>query len=197
MTYLTVEVPGEFTRATAFADIETRKVPTGGYVMANGEILKNRWQAFAVGLAKYGQIYLLADDNEGKLLTMTAACLNPKSSVTYSATRQFDEMILKGRFTNARRAHEPVSFYPSLPGVDRLVWRCLKPGAPEPRGADVASRDVPEAWRRGLRTVVLIHLLRDVAELILLGGDPDAACAGWCRRVLADREFAAAQLRSC
>jgi hypothetical protein len=98
-------------------------------------------------------------------------------------------MVLRGRFTNARRAHLPEPTWPAMPGAERANWRNvgpLKSGAE--RLPDVESRDVPQAPM----PLVLIHLLRDVADLILVAGDPDAECAVWCRRVLGEPGYAEA-----
>jgi hypothetical protein len=179
-------VPGTFRRDVAYLDIETLKVPIVGYVMANGEPLRNRWQAFWVGVAVNGSIRLvkrttLSDEtylNEVRLAMSTAP------QVVYSATRQFDEMILKGRFTNARRAHAEKSFYHPLPGAENLDWKCMPPHHVPRAADDLPGRDVPAAWGRGDESSIRTHLLRDVAELVLLYGEPDDVCASWCRKML-------------
>jgi hypothetical protein len=101
-------------------------------------------------------------------------------------------MVLRGRFTNARRAHEPVAFYPALPGAGSLRWR--NAGGPRSghhplagiRAADIPSIDVPRGYGDGRYELVLIHLLRDVAELIASYAEPDSECREWCLRVLSD-----------
>jgi hypothetical protein len=159
--------------------------------MKNGELLKQRWQAFLVGMARDGKIVLVDDQPEAMLLMRARYHLNAHQPVVYSATREFDEMILKGRFTNARRAHEDHPFYPAMPGANTLVWDNRKPGKHRPRGADVTSRHIPGVWADGHRVPVLVHLLRDVAELILDYGKPDKLCRVWCDAVLASFGFAA------
>lgn len=198
---IAIRVPGEFDGANAFLDLETAKVPTGGFVMKNGEALKNRWSVILAGCASAGYVTLY-DNQEDALLAELAEELVLADEVVYAGTRDFDEMICKGRFTNARRAHEDRPFFPAVPGADGFRWRNVRPTATErayglgvfERGEDVPSRDVPARWARGDRTVVLVHLLRDVAELVLLAGDPDSECEAWCRRVLVDYDFAAGLL---
>jgi hypothetical protein len=188
LTTWRLPVPGTFTGCVL--DIETRKVPCA-YRMANGELLKRRWQVTLAGAARDGEVVLVEGD-EPSLLDELATVLAGHRAVAYSATREFDEMILRGRFTNARRAHAPEPFFPALPGAEGIGWRNLKVGHPVTRSAtDLSGRDVPAAWgseRR--RELVMVHNLRDVAELILVAGDPDAECATWCERVLNNDEFA-------
>lgn len=192
---LAIRVPGEFDGANAFVDLETAKVPTNGFVMKNGEPLRNRWSVILAGVASAGYVTIY-DNQEDALLEELAEELVLADEVRYAATREFDEMVLKGRFTNARRAHEDQPFFPALPGAEGMAWRNVYHLTPllslaYARGEDVPSRDVPRAWARGDRTVVLVHLLRDVAELILVAGDPNAECRAWCVRVLLDYDFAA------
>jgi hypothetical protein len=183
-----ISVPGRFDGANCFLDLETVKVPTNGFVMKNGEALKNRWSVALAGVAMAGDIMIL-DGTEAKILAVLGDCLALADAVIYSATRQFDEMICKGRFTNARRAHEPVAFFPAVPGAEDLAWYCERGDMAWDRGDDVPSREVPAALKRGDREVVEVHLLRDVAELILMFGNPDVTCDSWCQSVLADYDF--------
>jgi hypothetical protein len=93
--------------------------------------------------------------------------------IRYAATREFDEMVLRGRFTNARRAHSPTPGpWPNVDGLD-LEWNNIRKTLRTKiaRGVDLPSRDVPAAWLGNCRRAVAIHCLRDVAELVLR--DPD------------------------
>jgi hypothetical protein len=186
---LTVKVPGRFAGDAAFVDLETEKVPCD-YVMVNGERLRNRWSVIMAGVARSGEIKILVreDGAEAALLAGIAEAIGD-GEVVYAGTREFDEMILRGRFTNARRAHAPVPFFPAMPGANELAWyNCHKAAKAltEYRADDVPSRDVPAAYYDERYDLVLIHLLRDVCELILAAGAPDAACRNWCRLILAD-----------
>lgn len=184
-----IPVPGRFDGAAAFVDLETRKVPCD-YVMANGERLRHRWSVILAGVAIGGQIRLMNAEDERDLLAALGWAVDG-CEVVYAGTREFDEMILRGRFTNARRAHAAEPFFPAMPGAADLAWYNARHEAKaltEERGEDIPSRDVPAAWADGSGyEMVMIHLLRDVAELILAAGNPDAECRDWCRLVLADR----------
>lgn len=201
----TVEVPGTFDSERAFLDIETAKTPCD-YRMTNGETLRNRWAVAFAGVASRGEISLMAPRklDDPLFLESLGFLLANATEVVYGATREFDEMICKGRFTNARRAHEPVPFFPSVLGADRIKWTNVG-GTHDPiltglRGADCPSRDVPALL--GYAPVgggkklpvdadrVMVHLLRDVVELVLTDGRPDAACRAWCKRVLSSYSFA-------
>lgn len=194
-------VPGKFRNGSALLDLETVKVATGGFEMANGENLKNRWSIRMAGVALDGKIGLL--DSEGVELDILGALadeISTAAEVVYGATREFDEMISKGRFTNARRAHEATPFFPSVPEADELPWRNVgvaKSG--NYRAADCPSREVPVLIARGDVAgweLVMIHLLRDVVDLILEAGDPDEECAAFCRYVLASSGFALSLVRA-
>src|ERR1043166_2443501 len=167
--------------------------------MKNGEPLRNRWSAFLAGVARDGEIRLVERDSEGAELGFlygVREAIGDAAEVRYAATREFDEMIMRGRFTNARRAHEPVPFYPALPDADLMYWRNVfsREDRGYPRADDVASRDVSATYygrgRPADPDLVMIPLLRDVAELILAAGDPDELCRTWCELVLIDSDFA-------
>lgn len=191
-----IPVPGTFRDDVAYLDIETRKVPSG-HLMANGEVLRRRWQAFLVGVARNGQIRLVEQSaDEATFLHGVRRAIGSADEVVYEATREFDEMVLKGRFTNARRAHETVPFYPRLPDAESLRWRNAGAGNRNHhrlagiRADDIPSVDAPRGYDDGRYELVMIHLLRDVAELIACYGDPDSVCRAWCHRVLSDTDFA-------
>lgn len=210
-----IEVPGQFRSGTAYLDLETEKVPTvsdlagddGPFVMQNGERLLLRWSIIMYGVALNGGIALSENSTEEQNLAglgeiLTGWNLGAGSGgfmagglheVAYAATRQFDEMIAKGRFTNARRAHEQEPFFPAVPGAAEIQWRNL--GAipmdlRSTREADIASKDVPAFLRSGQWHQVAVHLLRDVVSLIIMDGDPDRDARKWCYTVLASYDFA-------
>jgi hypothetical protein len=199
MYEITITIPGDIPEDVAMLDIETCKVSADDHIMDNGELLRQRWAAFAAGIATGtylgSRITLLASYDEPELLRRTALDIQDRT-IKYAATRGFDEMILKGRFTNARRSHDKNPFYPTMPGAEDRTWVNIysKMGAVLPavkRAPDIDSKNVPIAWERGAHTVVLIHLLRDVAELIIASGDADQNALGWCIKVLRDTKYAA------
>lgn len=190
-----IKVPGSWAPAVAVLDLETVKVPTGGFVMANGEALRNRWSVAMAGIGYRGKITIVEyQGSEESRLAIIGDELENAAEVRYAATREFDEMICRGRFTNARRAHESLPFYPAVPGANRLPWRNLGKLPAYQRGGDIASKDVPAvlAAPSYLREYgpysmepVLVHLLRDVCELII-ASDPSPSCKAWCEDILAD-----------
>lgn len=184
-----IPVPGTFMEGVAFLDIETRKVPApSGFLMKNGEPIRMRWEPFLIGIGLNRLITMVSGD--APLLGVKAVLGRPRI-VAYGATRDFDEMILKGRFTNARRAAEDVPFYPALAGADRYDWYNVGPAKSDAKRAeDTPSKGVGETWSRGDQMLVFIHNLRDIADLILVAGDPNETCDRWCRRILADTDYA-------
>jgi len=187
-----IEVPGTFLEDVAFLDLETVKTPIGGgLLMPNGETLRRRWSIALAGVARDGLITIVDANNERHGLGEIGEALSGASSVVYCATREFDEMICLGRFTNARRAHLPYPRFPAVPGAEDFNWVNVKrPEAPIWRGEDIPSREVPAGLFDGRRTAVLVHLLRDVVELILMAGNPSPGCASWCTGVLVDYQSA-------
>lgn len=189
-----VPVPGKFLGdSVAYLDLETRKVPCEWH-FPSGERLRRRWSAFLAGVAVKDEITLIETaGSETEFLQAVRDAIYPADTVVYRATRQFDEMILRGRFTNARRAHAEVPFYPAMPGAEELTWDCRKHDPESPwqraRPGDIPSKDVPVHYELN-PGLVLVHLLRDVAELIGAYGQPDAQCAAWLHDVLEDPVFA-------
>jgi hypothetical protein len=187
-----ISIPGQIPPGIAYLDLETRKTPTDNYIMDNGEPLRRRWQAFAAGVASGEQISIIASEWEEHLLTLIAQEIED-NTIKYAATRQFDEMIMKGRFTNARRAHETAPFFPVMPGAEQREWvniyKIVTGTEVTGRVADIPSRLVPKAWDDGRRAVVLVHLLRDVCELIL-AETRDYHLIEWCLKILGDTRYA-------
>ena len=95
--------------------------------------------------------------------------------IRYTATREFDEMVLRGRFTNARRAHSSwAGNWSNLNELD-CTWNNIRksmlPKEYIKRGADVASKDVPATWDAGNKDVVILHNERDIIEMVLLDAE--------------------------
>ena len=190
-SFYEVPVPGTFDRDVALIDLETSKVPApAGTMNANGEPMRLRWMTEMAGIARDGLITIVDDGTEADRLSAIGEVLAGAREVRYMATREFDEMILRGRFTNARRSHFPAPVFPAMPGAEEANWKCLRCDIRLERGADVPSRDVPAYLASGRWEPVAVHLLRDIAELIVLAGNPDAECREWCELVLADRDAA-------
>jgi hypothetical protein len=154
-----------------FLDFETAKVPCDFVRPDTGEKMSRRWRVIAAGIGfEDGSVVVLDDDDEMDLLEQISAFFKPGETVVYCATREFDEMIAKGRFTNARRAHLPEACFPSVPGAEDVDWVNIRKfqGLSErkPSADDLPSKDVPDAWKRGERDRVIRHLVADVEWLI-------------------------------
>lgn len=69
-----------------------------------------RWVPCVIGVGVFGQkgisIRVLVSKSESELIGAFEEMVEERSleCARYGATRSFDEMVLKGRFTNARRA---------------------------------------------------------------------------------------------
>jgi hypothetical protein len=174
-----VKVPGAF--RNVYLDIETEK------------LLKpvRRWKVTTVGVAAGSSITVIDGDDELAVLAAVACAIPEGSVVRYAATREFDEMVLRGRFTNARRAHLAKPTYPAMPGAEQITWLNLKPGYGTRNRMDVPGREIPAARNDGRWPKAMAHNLRDVAELILRDGTPDGVCCAWCYKVLNHATFAA------
>jgi len=162
-------------------DIETRKVDTwsGDYgypfIMPNGEPLRKRWQPFLIGLGLADGSNTILDETKGGergLYYKLGVELYGIDIIYYSATRDFDEMVLRGRFTNARRAHLPKAGpWPYLKGAHKFKWINLRKLGIDlvemEREGDIPSREVPQAWdvNIGERPAVLRHLTYDLEQL--------------------------------
>jgi hypothetical protein len=170
----------------SYLDLETVKVPTGGFVMPNGEPLRNRWRVALAGVGRDGHIFLGLWRDERQQLTWLGEVLTNSAEVRYSGTRDFDEMICRGRFTNARRAHLRKPGFPAVPGAESLPWLNAYMRTRHERGPDIPSREVPKGLTDGRGRQVLIHLLRDVAELIADDGRTSLETKTWCADILAD-----------
>jgi hypothetical protein len=190
MSVYSVAVPGRWPSNVAYLDLETVKVPTEGFVMPNGEPLRQRWRIALSGVGRNGYIFLSLFKGEAQQLAWLGGKLRHSAEVRYSATRDFDEMICRGRFTNARRAHLPIRSFPAVPGAESLPWLNVPIRTRHERGPDIPSREVPKGLTDGRGKLVLVHLLRDVAELIADDGRTSQVTKSWCHDVLTDYERA-------
>jgi hypothetical protein len=193
-----VEIPGRYLSGVAYLDLETTKVPCD-WTSPAGEKLGRRWSAFMAGIAWDGAVWLVERDAEPEAayLASVRAVMPGADTALYRATRKFDEMILKGRYTYARRGPAPEPFYPAMPDAEDMTWDCRRPD-PEGRweslrDRELASKDVSDVYRTN-PGLVRVHLLRDVCELIGAYGEPDAECELWLTEVLNDWDYASGLL---
>jgi hypothetical protein len=198
MSQVKVIIPGPPpTEAYAYVDVETAKVPTPeGFTMPSGEPLRKRWRVIAAGAARGNTILLQYDESEEKLLKAFGRFVDGADAALYCATRDFDEMILRGRFTNARRAHLPTPTWPAMPGAEKLYWHnefshfkdmeYLNRDKYVRTETDLPPKDVPDAWAAGHRDEVLVHLLRDVVELVWRSNPWLDELSHWAKRILTE-----------
>lgn len=158
-------------------DIETRKVDAPASWSQ-----KRRWQPFMLGMA--------AASDPGVMWAMVVSGTEAELvehlkdfegyEIRYAATREFDEMVLRGRFTNARRAHSKnAGSWPNVDTVD-LKWKNIRKQLRHrgwERAADVASKDVPTVWSANgyHQKLVAKHCLRDVLDMFLRDDDVDVS----------------------
>jgi hypothetical protein len=128
------------------------------------------------------------------------------SHMIYAATRSFDEMVLKGRFLNARRpffSKRPDGW----PGIDDdlFTWEntaktmATGPDMTARRGPDIRSRDIPKIWPKR-ENDTLIHCWRDVVDILFR--DPlvefsDYSVPEVYRRVMEDYDYCDRWLKEC
>lgn len=176
---------GDGVENVTWLDIEARKVPVGD---RSSFPYKRRWQPFMVGLGYIEHVGALVVEvfagTEEEIISYLTDSFedNGPSEIRYQATREYDEMILRGRFTNARRAHTPgpTGEWPVFdpPRVtwtnQRKVQRPLRFG----RAVDLPRGEkIPVYWDRdGERDMVALHCARDVAHNILT--DPTIPIVG-------------------
>lgn len=153
----------------AWIDIETRKVEA-----PKRWPYKTRWQPFmaAIGYVEEDgniKVIVVTGETDKQLIAALRFALPIRvTTLRYAATREFDEMVLKGRFTNARRSHS------AKPGTwahldeYEFNWDNRRKSLTrvEGRKFDVASKDVPAAWARGEHDLVALHCMKDVVEMM-------------------------------
>jgi hypothetical protein len=173
-----------------WVDIETRKVEAPAYWS-----LRRRWQPFMIGIAGKSDpgvafLTVASSESEKELIDFAAEVLEG-AEIRFGATRDFDEMVLRGLFTNARRKHsEKAGRWPNLNSLDATWTNIRKVERPKQheRAPDCESADVPAMWETGdfgLRKIVALHCLRDVVELLL--ADPENVLSEDLRAAFASR----------
>jgi hypothetical protein len=166
-------------KSVIWLDIETRKIdaPTSWPY-------QRRWQPFMIGFCGASDpgifwAMVVASENELALIEfMREFVYDGDLEIRFKATRDFDEMVLRGRFTNARRALSNVpGDWPNL-NDEKITWKNIRKQLGEKlfeRSEDCRSKDVPVLWAKGEKKIVTRHCLRDVIELFLC--DPEVKLA--------------------
>lgn len=153
-------------------DIECEKVqapPEGWYC-------KIRTKAFMVGMAYCTDKYFFFEvvtGNEEKVMEYVGE-LTAGKNIVYIATRDYDRMVLEGKWTNVRRAMATVPG--TWPTVDHMLWENLNKSKfyytadvnmlDYQKGFDVLSKEVPQVWHKD-PDIVVLHNFRDLLEMAL------------------------------
>lgn len=183
MNYQTIKIPlnmdvtSERSPRSTWIDIETEKIKIDRWIRETGEAVGLRWNPILIGTGflHEGRWFVEISFDWSSWTGFVEAMKEDTDLMIYNATREFDEMILKGRFHNARRAHFPEKpdHYPGI-SEKTFDWLNIRKVAKEKifeRDCDIESKNVPTAWKKGEEKRVFVHLFRDVVGLILQ--DPD------------------------
>lgn len=161
--------PASF-EGSVYLDIETIKTDA-----PKGWPQKRRWRTFMVGLGFVMDgkfcVEVLATDDEKAMMKLVAERIRGKR-VVYGATREFDEMVLKGRFTNARRAHHPTPGpWPNVSNVPCSwdnIGKIMRAVGRIKRTEDIESKNAPVVWSESEDvSSVVRHNALDVLETML------------------------------
>lgn len=190
----------EIAEDVVYFDIETRKLPApaGWFRWTEDKWLSSRWSCFmcTVGYYSAGRFILIsaASNDEEELVEWIESYLDG-CTAKYNATRKFDEMVLCGKFTNARRKFAEVpGNWPNLTGADINWTNIHKTAMKAPcRSFDILSKEVPNEWKKNRFSVDLItHSLRDVLELAV--GELDLKAPSMLA-FLSDNDFARSEIK--
>jgi hypothetical protein len=138
---------------------------------------KMRFKTVMVGLGYWDdsgfRIDIYASDDEKALLEAVEDALGLSDVACYDATRDFDRIVLEGRWVNFFRRHSEVSGdWPSLEPVDESEtdWRWLNlkkflvTKSLVDRSADIEAVEVLTRWPKGDREPVWNHNLLDLVD---------------------------------
>lgn len=155
-------------------DIETEKV-SGDFRWRSGETNSKRWKPYMVGVGfstdNRSEFYIFENHNEKELLEEvgeTLVCLsgNTRDVVYMNSPNRFDEMVLYGRFINARRplAAKPGK-WPILETDPKLIWKPIENFRRlyDRSDENFAHGEGAKLSRAGDPTIVK-HCLRDLVE---------------------------------
>jgi hypothetical protein len=168
----------------AWVDIETRKV-----VAPQGWHDRLRWEPFMIAMME-----VVDEEDVGLTWRVTCQAGNEQELVDYLADyegcrmayashNRFDEMVLRGRFRNARRPLSPYAGGWAHCDGHGINWHEIKDLKVERaairgdggRPVDVHSKEIPALWKRGQHLIVAVHCIRDAIEVALMDdGFPDA-----------------------
>lgn len=179
----------------SYLDIETKKVDVKPFIRETGEKVTKRWEPILIGLGFRfeGQGYVEMTYEWDDWGEWFSGVKNRSDLILYGACRrEFDEMILKGRFSNARRAHLPKR-PKGFPGVDENLFRWLnvhqyKKLIKSSRDRDIESISVPDKWPKEMDRII-VHNFRDVIEIILMDPGVEVVDLGEVKNLMGNYEF--------
>lgn len=154
-----------FPTNTIWLDIECDKVtaPTGW-------AYRTRARAFMVGVAYFTPGSLIIEVVTGSEASVMdyVRTMCEGAEIRYTATRQYDKLVVEGRWTYARRG--PSANPGEWPSVQGLNWVNVR-YAPKVahglvRSPDIASADIPHTWPSQCDTI-LLHNVRDLLLMVL------------------------------
>lgn len=177
-------------------DIETKKISIDHFKMPNGELLKKIWEPTMIGTCYIFENELCASvvfEWEDCDWRFTFDRLRENCKILYyDATREFDEMICKGRFTNARRAHLPIPGPWKHLSNKMFDWINVRyySNVHIKRSKDIPSKEIAswDGCSDDSRTeIIIVHCLRDVIQTYGEMGLPLTCNAN---KFLTDNKFA-------
>jgi len=161
-------------RGVAWFDVECVKAPISHPEWG----MKSRTVPVMVGAIVCdweGEISWFQTETEEETIALLQMLADDGFELRYSATRSYDELVVTGRWTYVRRgpAEKPGPWKAVVGGRFRNI-RNVEGHIGFDREADIASKDIPEAWGKPeYMDAIRLHNLRDVLLLVL--SDP------WCR----------------
>jgi hypothetical protein len=157
-------------------DIECEKI-RGPWVWLSGEANSLRWKPVMIGTGYYSDgfigINIASSDNEAEMIKWLENDIDELDSdlpIHYDSRNRFDEMVLKGRFINARRPlAEENGEWPIIRGSDRWEqFYCS--GKLDRQFESYTWKQYPKMIREGDMRITE-HCARDVIQnLICLSG---------------------------
>jgi len=155
-------------------DIETEKV-AGEFRWRSGETNSRRWKPYVIGVGfstdNRTEFYIFENHDEKELMEEageTLVCLsgNTNNVVYMNSRNRFDEMVLAGRFINARRPlAKRCGPWPILETDPKLIWKRI-----EDFRSLYDRSDETFSWREAAKLsragdpVIAKHCYRDLVE---------------------------------
>lgn len=118
-------------------------------------------------------LWMLVVHGEERVIDTLQRLADSGYDLRYSATHDYDEMVVTGRWLYVRRA--PLERPGPWPHVEDATFVNIRKVARQldwKRGEDIASKDIPALWDHpDYDRAIALHNFRDV--LLLVASDPD------------------------